>query len=264
MKEQVAKVDKNDHDQATPGETEKTTPLPQDGAGPSRAGYADFFSRVAHDLRSPLGIVMHVIQRFEADLEPTLNDEQRSLMRLGGRSVRRLRDFVERMTLLAALEADELEPSLQTVDLAELVRRAIAASREAEPRSGVTLSMEAPERTFDVTGDPALISAILSELLRNAVAHARRTVRAGLLDDAGRVSLFVEDDGAGMSEAASATLFSRFATNKPRGGLGVGLSMSREFARAMAGDVRVEKSQLPAGRPGTVGVRMVLVLPKPG
>jgi len=34
----------------------------------SKAGYGDFFARVAHDLRSPLGIVMHVLQRLEADL----------------------------------------------------------------------------------------------------------------------------------------------------------------------------------------------------
>jgi signal transduction histidine kinase len=260
----VATVSKNQDDHATPGETEKTKPVPADGSGPSRAGYADFFSRVAHDLRSPLGIVMHVMQRFEADLEPTLNDEQRSLMRLGGRSVRRLRDFVERMTLLAALEADELEPSLQTVDLAELARKGVTTSREAEPRSGIELSVEVPEGSFEVSGDPTLTAAIISELLRNAVAHARRAVRVGLSTEAGRASLFVEDDGAGMSEAAIATLFGRFGTRQPRGGLGVGLSMSRDFATAMAGDLRVEKSQLPAGRPGTVGVRMVLVLPKPG
>jgi two-component system sensor histidine kinase TctE len=262
VKEQVA-VDTIQDDRATPPEQSRT--MASDAvAGPTRAGYGDFFSRVAHDLRSPLGIVMHVFQRIEADLEPSFSDEQRALMRLGGRSVRRLRDFVERMTLLSVLESDELEPSLQTVGLTELAKRCVATNQETEPRSGVSVSFEPPDDPCEVTGDPALITAIVAELLRNAVAHARKAVRVGLEPQAHAVTLFVEDDGAGMSDAARATLYARFIRRESRGGLGVGLSMARDLALAQAGEIRLEKSELPAGRPGTVGARFVLALPKPG
>jgi signal transduction histidine kinase len=232
-----------------------------EGEGPSRAGYADFFARVSHDLRSPLGIVMHVMQRLESDLGKQFSDEQRVLMKLGARGVRRLQSFVERVALLSELENDEVEVNVQPVDLGQLVQRAVETSSVQDARSEVKISCEPPERQCMVAGDPALLFRILSELLSNAVAHARRSVRVGVLPEPSGASVFVEDDGPGVADNARATLYQRFVVRDARGGLGVGLSMVRELVRAQSGDIRLETSTLPPGRPGTVGARFVLSLP---
>lgn len=224
----------------------------------SKEGYADFFSRVAHDLRSPLGIVMHVVQRLEGDLGPQLNDEQRGLMRLGTRGVKRLQTFVERIGLLSELESDELELNMQPLDLGQLVRRCLDAS---EPRAEVSVSYEAPENACIVFGDDKYLSRAIRELLTNAVAHARRTVRVGVVTEPSGAAVFVEDDGPGVSAQAKQTLYARFVVREGHGGLGVGLSIVRDLAEVHSGDVRLEDSTLPPGRPGTVGARFVLSLP---
>lgn len=224
----------------------------------SKAGYADFFSRVAHDLRSPLGIVMHVMQRLEADLGAHLNDEQRVLMRLGARGVKRLQGFVERVGILSELEMDELETNLQPLDLGKLVRRCIDAS---EPRSEVSVSYEAPGNTCIVLGDENQLSRVVRELLTNAVAHARRQVRVGVLAEPAGAAVFVEDDGPGVSEEARSTMYRRFAVREAHGGLGIGLSIAQDLAHAQSGEIHVESSSLPPGRPGTIGARFVLSLP---
>jgi len=230
-----------------------------DKAAPSRAGYADFFARVSHDLRSPLGIVMHVMQRLEADLGAALSDEQKVLLKLGGRGVRRLQGFVERVGLLSELENDDLEVSTQPVDLGQLLKRAVEANVAHEPRSDVTVSYEAPASTCMALADAALLSRAVGELLTNAVAHARRNVRAGIIGDG--PSIFIEDDGPGVQEHARKSLYQRFVVRDARGGLGIGLSMVRELLHAQAGDIRLEQSTLPPGRPDTVGARFVLSLP---
>ena len=226
-----------------------------------RAGYADFFARVSHDLRSPLGIVMHVMQRLEADFGKQLSDEQKVLLKLGSRGVRRLRTFVERVALLSEMENDELPVNVQTVDLGQLVQRAVEANVANEPRAEVHVSFEAPERTTMALADPALVSRILAELLVNGVAHARRAVRAGVLADPSGAVVYVEDDGPGVSDEARATLFRRFVAREARGGLGIGLSIAHELATAQGGDIRLEASTLPPGRPGTTGARFVVSLP---
>lgn len=231
------------------------------GDGPSRAGYADFFARVSHDLRSPLGIVMHVMQRLESDLGKQFSDEQRVLMKLGTRGVRRLQSFVERVALLSELENDELEVSLQPVDLGQVVQRTVEASALHEARSDVKIAYEPPGQVCMVSADPALVSRILSELLSNAVVHARKSVRVGVLPDPNGANVFVEDDGPGVADNARATLYRRFVVRDARGGLGIGLSMVRELVRTQSGDIRLEASTLPPGRPGTVGARFVLSLP---
>jgi len=233
-----------------------------EGNRPSKAGYADFFARVAHDLRSPLGIVMHVLQRLEADLAIQLTDDHKALAKLGGRGVRRLQTFVERVALLAELENDELVVNLQPVDLGQLARRAVEANGANEPRSGVEVSYQEPEERCRVIADPALVSRILSELLTNAVGHARRIVRVGVLVDSSSASVFVEDDGAGVTENARATLYHRFVVHDARGGLGIGLSIVSDLVRVQSGEIRLEPSTLPPGRPGTVGARFVLSLPR--
>jgi two-component system sensor histidine kinase RstB len=236
-----------------------------DGEGaenvPSRAGYADFFARVSHDLRSPLGIVMHVMQRLEADLGKQFSDEQRVLMRLGSRGVRRLQTFVERVALLSELENDEIEVNVQPVDLGQAVQRMVETSPLQEARSEVKISYEPPGQPCMVAADQVLLSRILSELLSNAVVHARRAVRVGVLPDPNGASVFVEDDGPGVADNARETLYRRFVVRDARGGLGIGLSMVRELVRAQSGDIRLDASTLPPGRPGTVGARFVLSLP---
>jgi signal transduction histidine kinase len=231
------------------------------GESRSRAGYADFFARVSHDLRSPLGIVMHVMQRLESDLGKQFSDEQRVLMKLGSRGVRRLQSFVERVALLSELENDELEVNLQPIDLGQVVQRTVEASALHEARSDVKITHEPPGQACMVSADPALVSRILSELLSNAVAHARKSVRVGVLPDPNGASVFVEDDGPGVADNARATLYRRFVVRDARGGLGIGLSMVRELVRTQSGDIRLEASTLPPGRPGTVGARFVLSLP---
>jgi signal transduction histidine kinase len=234
------------------GDVEDTT-----GAA-SREGYADFFSRVAHDLRSPLGIVMHVVQRLEADLGAQLNDEQRALVRLGTRGVKRLQGFVERVSLLSDLELDELDLNLQPLDLGQLVRRCVDTS---EPRSEVSISYEAPENACIVLGDDKHLSRAVRELLSNAVAHARRHVRVGVVAEPAGAALYVEDDGPGVSREARDTMYRRFVVREAHGGLGVGLSIVRDLTRAHSGEIRLEESTLPPGRPGTLGARFVLSLP---
>ena len=229
--------------------------------GPSKAGYADFFARVSHDLRSPLGIVMHALQRLEAELGKQLSDEQKVLVKLGARGVRRLQTFVERVGLLSELENDELDVNPQPVDLCQLVARAVEANKAQEPRSDVTVTYEPPSGPCVALADSALLTRVVAELLSNAVAHARRSVRAGVRNESDNVTIFVEDDGPGVPESARGALYRRFIVRDARGGLGIGLSMAKDLVQVQHGDIRLEASTLPPGRPETVGARFVLSLP---
>ncbi|HEX3595338.1 MAG TPA: ATP-binding protein, partial [Polyangiaceae bacterium] len=158
-------------------------------------------------------------------------------------------------------ENDDLEMNLQPVDLGQLVKRAVESNAALEPRADVSVTYEPPSSTCMATADSALLSRMVGELLMNAVAHARHTVRAGVFTDENGPSIFVEDDGPGVQEHARASLYQRFVVRDARGGLGIGLSMVKELLLAQSGDVRLEKSELPPGRPGTLGARFVLSLP---
>jgi signal transduction histidine kinase len=231
----------------------------------TRAGYADFLARVAHDLRSPLGIVMHVVQQVEMDLASHLTEEHKTLLGLSRRGLRRLEVFVDRMRLVADLEAGKLQSTKRSVNLAEVVKAGVDAARALEPRGEVTVSFEPAASLPEVMVDPRLLSLAVAELVSNAIVYARRNVRVSVTASGAEVLVVVEDDGAGISDAAKKTLFQRFVMHGMRGGLGIGLSLARDVVGINGGLVEATgKSSLPEGRPGTVGARFVVALPAAG
>ncbi len=226
-----------------------------------RAGYADFFARAAHDLRSPLGVVLHALQALESDLATTATTDQRTLFKLGARGIRRLEAFVDRLQVVSDLESGRLEPALQRCDLRDVVRRSVDAILSTEPRSEVTVAFDPPPMEYPISVDPRLFGRAVAELVSNAMAHARRSVRVVLETTGAAFGVVVEDDGEGVSREAAATLYQRFVVRTTRGGLGLGLSVARDILVAHGGGVTSGESTLPPGRPGTVGARFTLFVP---
>ena len=164
---------------------------------------AHFFADLAHDLRSPLGLVDGAAReliglpnggRFESLL---------------WRGVRRIGHFADRMSVLAELEEGSVGVRAIPVDVAALVHTAIASTAEIESRRDVTVAFE-PTGPLTALVDPTRTSFAIVELLLQGVRNARRRIEidARPIDDA-FLSLSIRDDGD--PPALTAHLFDRDA-----------------------------------------------------
>jgi len=250
-------LDSSTHFEAVPASR------PVRSSGEVALGYADFLSRVAHDLRSPLGVVLHVVQQLEADFDPQLAEEHRVLLKLGKRGLRRLQGFLERMRLLSDLEGAKLQPAFQRVDMGRVVQHGIDATVAVEPRSEISVGFDPPPSPVFASGDPRLLVHLVSELVSNALIHARRRVLAGIEVDPDRreAVVSIEDDGNGVPDSVRDSMFQRFVVRPTRGGLGVGLSIAQDISELHGGRLTLSESRLPPGRPGTTGARFLFRLP---
>ena len=127
-------------------------------------------------------------------------------------------------------------------------RRSVEVEVEVEP--GVTASLDG------VRADEAL-----SELIGQSRRGARSKVRVSFEDEGEHFVLRVEDDGDGWSQQDADNAFNRLDEPTDRRGTGLGLSVARDLIRAHGGDVTIEKSSLPASRPGRVGGCFVVTFP---
>ena len=110
-------------------------------------------------------------------------------------------------------------------------------------------------------GDPARVRQILRNLITNALRYGGPNITVRVTADVAHATVTVADDGAGISPEDRERVFEAFgrATGEPhrRDSVGLGLSVSRNLARAMSGEVtyRYETDRsvfdltLPAARP---------------
>jgi signal transduction histidine kinase len=198
-----------------------------------------FVANASHELRTPLAVMRTEVDVTLADRSADVA-ELRRMAEVVRSATYRADALVQGLLLLARTEAGVAGPT-RRVDLAELVRPALAAVRgEAdERRLRVRLRTEAAP----TTGDPALLERVVGNLVENAVRH---NVEGGWLEVAtrlgpeGRGELRVSSSGAVVSDARLEELFEPFrrgASRSSGGGSGLGLSIVRAVVSAHHGTV---------------------------
>ena len=231
------------------------------GPAPDPVALADFLTRLAHDLRSPLGVVTEALASIRADLDAELTDEHRLLGALADRGLGRLGRLANMLSLAGELDSGSFALRRAPVDIIELLRAAAAAALAIEPRREVALVCELPEGPRLLLADAGRLSRAVTEIVINALRHAHRKARLRLELTSGEARVSIDDDGQGVASDQRATLFCRFARRPSRSGLGLGLSIAHDVIVAHGGSILVGPSTLAPGRPGTTGAEFTVSLP---
>jgi signal transduction histidine kinase len=220
----------------------------------------DFLAIVTHDLRDLLGGIVvsaSVISRSapqNADGRNTLTETQR-IQRYAARMNRLIGDLTD----IASIEAGKLAIAASVGNLANLIAEAEDSFKAAAAAKGISMLSTITAGPLLAAFDHDRILQVLGNLISNAL---RFTPEGGKIiicgeREAANVRLSVEDTGTGIPEAALDSIFERFAQAGPKarkGGLGLGLYISRCIMEAHGGRIWAER-QLGAG------ARIVLTLP---
>lgn len=216
-----------------------------------------FVINVSHELKTPLTSIAGHVQALKDGVAAGPSEVAKSLEVVSSET-RRLSRLIEDLLSLAKFDTRQFELKNATVSVGEVVHAvADGFTRQAEER-GVGLASRA-EPGMKITADPDRLRQILSNLTHNAVVHTPPggAVSVSARQAGDRVEIEVADTGEGIEAGDLPHVFDRFYRSR-RGtreaGLGLGLAISRELARAMGGDITVfsEKGK---------GSRFVVALP---
>jgi PAS domain S-box-containing protein len=204
---------------------------------------------IGHEINNSLAPIKSIAGSLESMLKRgTLPDDWHDDMTRGLDVIAARSESLSRFTTAYARLAKLPAPEFQNVRVRELVSRVLSM----EPRLGVRLDA-GPDITLRADADQ--LEQLLINLVHNGVDAALETgggVRVGWIVDGRTLSLWVDDDGAGVPNASN--LFVPFFTTKP-GGSGIGLVLSRQIAEAHGGSLTLENR---ANQPGS---RALLKLP---
>jgi len=217
---------------------------------PSAAG-ADQGTQQAFDdlLRQPLDVIMGEAERISEKNEGPLGTAYAGYAADIAAAARHLLDVLQSMSTERSASAGT------RIDLAAIALEATGLVQAQAMAAGVTFDVDGPP-SLPGLGEARSVTQILVNLIGNAVRHSPRGGVVRVHGAAGQdVSITVADDGPGIAPADQARIFERFEQAEPRAdGAGLGLAISRRYARQLGGDITVEST------PGA-GARFTLRLP---
>jgi len=199
-----------------------------------------FAQTVAHDLKSPLGIIAGYSELMLEEYEGLDAAAQQSILQTIWKSSRKMTRIVDDLLTLAQVQRQTitLEPLQMGVIWQDVL---IRLQTEIEMHQAI---IEQPESWPMAVGYASWVEEVWANYLSNALKYGGRppVIRVGatLLGD-GRVSFWMQDNGAGLDAAAQAKLFqdfSRLNTQQSKGH-GLGLSIVKRIVERLGGTVGV-------------------------
>jgi signal transduction histidine kinase len=217
-----------------------------------------FSYSVSHDLRAPLRAIAGFSAALDEQCGERLDPEGRRYLDRVRAGARRMDELIEGMLSLGRVVERDMQRV--PVDLTATARDVATELRAAEPARSVEIVVQDGLRAV---GDPALLRAVLANLLGNAwkftAGRSDARVEIGRLDDERGPGMFVRDNGAGFDMKYADRLFGAFqrlhrADEFP--GTGLGLATVERIVSRHGGRIWAE------GRPGD-GATFYVSIPEP-
>jgi PAS domain S-box-containing protein len=220
----------------------------------------EFIAMLAHELRNPLAPIRNAVELMgrKGLTDPTLEAMRQTIARQSAHLTRLLDELLD----VNRIARGQLSISKSTVDLLEVLARALESCRPGIDARGHRLTVQLPQRPLYVAGDGVRLTQVFVNLLNNAAKYTPSggdiTLRAAELGVDAEVRVL--DTGRGIQRDQLERAFDLFVQLEPadiaEGGLGVGLALVRKVVELHAGSVQA-RSEGP-GRGSEFIVRLPL------
>lgn len=247
----------------------------KEAADTANRAKSEFLANMSHELRTPLNAILGYSQLMQR--AGSLRQEYREYLNTINRSGEHLLGLINDVLEISKIEARRMTLVPRTFDLHAMLRDLHAMFKLRTSAKSLFFELNAiGNLPRFVVADEGKFRQVLINLLGNAVKFTDRggvTVRVaakGDISETVRLVVEVEDTGPGIAEAELDRVFQYFeqtaAGRKSQGGSGLGMAISRNYARMMGGDITVTsgvgkgstfrfESELKEGREGEVGER---------
>jgi signal transduction histidine kinase len=218
--------------------------------------WQDVARKLAHEIKNPLTPIQLAVQQtassYKGD-DPRFKRQLEDTVEIVEEEIAGLRRLVDTFRTLGALPKVEASPILLGDVLDDLA---------LDPQFAHVVKPHAPPAPVTVRADKLLLKRVLANLIENGLQAARDAGAAqdvhvtwSASPDDGRVTIFVDDHGPGVTADARAKIFEPYVTTKATG-TGLGLAISKKIALEHDGDLTISPDPAPTG-----GARFVLTLP---
>jgi PAS domain S-box-containing protein len=211
-----------------------------------------FLAILSHELRNPLAAFSSGLQLLTLatdDREVVANSKE-----MMERQLKQMVRLVDDLLDVSRITTGKLELHKERVELASVVRDAVEASRTFIDSKGHQLTVVLPPGPVVLDADPARLAQVFLNLLNNAAKYSEpcQNIRLSARLDGGEIEVCVQDHGIGIPAAKLPHIFEAFmqvdtSWQRTQGGMGIGLSLVKEFVELHGGSVEARSMGLRQG-----------------
>lgn len=222
----------------------------------------DFLATMSHELRTPLNAISGYAELLELGVPGPICDAQRDYLERIQRSQRRLLTLIDEVLVYARTESGRTRYTIGEVQVAEVLRAADLAVLPQMREKEIEYTYSVSDISIVARADRDKLQQIIVKLLANAskFTDPGGSIRVECEATSQNVFIHVHDTGIGIPKEKIDEIFKPFVQvdsrlSRAHEGAGLGLAISREFARGMGGDLEISRS-------GPDGSTFSLILPR--
>lgn len=198
-------------------------------------------SNISHDIKTPLTVILGYLEIMR------LRDCEDVTLQKVEAKAKQVMDLIDQFFTLAKLEAGDKKIEMVKINISELCRETVLGYYDILIQKDYAVDIIVPEQQIFAQGDMESINRILNNLLSNAIRYGSDGKYIGLFvrEDLDFVYIDVVDKGKGIEKQFAASVFERLYTmedsrNRSIQGNGLGLTIARNLARQMGGDLLLQ------------------------
>jgi signal transduction histidine kinase len=205
---------------------------------------SEFLAVMSHELRTPLNAIAGFAELLETGVYGPLNEQQAKAVGRIHHSERQLLSLVDEVLGFARAAKDDVEMKTGNVQVEEAFDAAVPLIQPEVRRKHVLLKRDVSRPMLAVQADPERLQQILASLLSNASKYTEDggQITLGAEPAGEKVRIWVRDTGIGIPREHIDKVFEPFfqtdhGMTRRSTGVGLGLTIARDLARRMEGDV---------------------------
>ncbi|MCE6988063.1 hybrid sensor histidine kinase/response regulator transcription factor [Dyadobacter sp. CY323] len=205
----------------------------------------DFFTNVAHEIRTPLTLIKMPLDKLLAD--ENADAETFENLTMINKNANRLIDLTNQLLDFRKAEANNFSLNFTKTDINELLSDVFATFRPAAEQKNLTYKIELPRITLHAYVDIEACKKIITNLINNAIKYADNAVKIRLLPFSSDDLLFYiefTNDGLIIGDEEKDKIFEPFyrvAASQKQEGTGIGLPLARSLAELHKGKLELKR-----------------------
>ena len=210
----------------------------------------NFLLNISHDLRSPINVILSVLQCLKYEKESSDNvisskrKEYRDIIRRNSLKIIKL---IDNLIDSSKLEKNFYNLKRYNIEIIGLIESVVTSIEKYAKEKDISVIFDTNVEEFECAVDPAAMDRVIMNLLSNAIKfspkHGKILVYVQVKDEV--IEISVKDEGIGIPKEEQKDIFNRFVQsfqNKKNeySGSGIGLDLVNYLVKAHGGNIKLE------------------------